>query len=96
MVLDKREQAVESCTDLLNYTLGVLLTNIQDSDLQGISDIIKTKGFSSPFALIEDLKVLGFDRVDIAYTLECFNLAYGINWLRDFFEKHQEELRKCY
>lgn len=96
MVLDKRDQTVEPCVDLSNYTLGVLLTNFQDSDLQVISEIIKSKGFSSHFALLEQLNLWGFYRVDIAYTLDCFALAYGMNWLCDFFEKNQAELRRYY
>lgn len=78
------------------YILGVLLINTQDSDILAVSDILKAEGFSSPFSLFKELKELGFSRLDVAYTLDCLALAYGMDWLREYFEKHQEELRRYY
>lgn len=39
---------------------------------------------------------MGFASLDFAYILDGFRLAYGMDWLRDFFEKNQEDLRKYY
>lgn len=80
----------------LDYILGMKLTSAREQDLQDVGNIIKYRGLDSPIALYKFLKKTGFKTVDFAYILEGFNLAYGMVWLRDYFEKHQEELRKYY
>ena len=83
-------------TVTLDYLLGMKLTSARDQDLKDVGDIIKYRELQSPFALYKFLKKKGFKTVDFAYILEGFNLAYGMDWLRDFFEEHQEELRRYY
>lgn len=80
----------------LDYLLGMKLTSAREQDLIDVGDIIKYRGFQSPISLFKFLKKNGFKTVDLAYILEGFNLAYGMDWLRDFFEEHQEELRRYY
>lgn len=80
----------------LDYVLGMKLTSARDQDLKDVGDIIKHKRLRSPFALYERLIKMGFASLDFAYILDGFRLAYGMDWLRDFFEKNQEELRKYY
>lgn len=80
----------------LNYILGMKLTSTREQDLKDVGEIIKYKGLRSPFELYAYLNQLGFAPLDFAYVLEGFNLAYGMDWLRDFFEQNQEELRNYY
>lgn len=80
----------------LDYVLGMKLTSARDQDLKDVGDIIKHKRLRSPFTLYERLIKMGFASLDFAYILDGFRLAYGMDWLRDFFEKNQEELRKYY
>lgn len=80
----------------LDYVLGMKLTSARDQDLKDVGDIIKYKRLRSPFALYKKLRGLGFSSLDFAYILDGFRLAYGMDWLREFFEKHQEELRRYY
>lgn len=80
----------------LDYVLGMKLTSARDQDLKDVGDIIKHKRLRSPFALYERLMKMGFASLDFAYILDGFRLAYGMDWLRDFFEKNQEELRQYY
>lgn len=80
----------------LDYILGMKLTSARDQDLKDVGEIIKYKGLYSPFELYVYLNQLGFAPLDFAYVLEGFNLAYGMDWLRDFFEKNQENLRRYY
>lgn len=83
-------------TVTLDYLLGMKLTSARDQDLKDVGDIINYRGLDSPIALYKFLRKSGFKSLDFAYILEGFNLAYGMNWLRDFFEKNQEELRRYY
>lgn len=80
----------------LDYLLGMKLTSAREQDLKDVGEIIRYRGLSSPIALYKFLKKNGFKNVDFAYVLEGFSLAYGMGWLRDFFENHQEELRRYY
>lgn len=80
----------------LDYLLGMKLTSAREQDLKDAGDIIKYRGLDSPIALSKFLKKNGFKSVDFAYILEGFNLTYGMDWLHDYFEKHQEELRRYY
>lgn len=80
----------------LDYLLGMKLISAREQDLKDVGDIIRYRGFQSPIALYKFLKKNGFKTVDFAYVLEGFSLAYDMDWLRDFFEKHQEELRRYY
>lgn len=81
---------------LLDYLLGMKLTSAREQDLKDVGDIIKYKELQSPIALYKFLKKNGFKTLDFAYVLEGFNLAYGMEWLRGYFEKHQDELRRYY
>ena len=83
-------------TVTLDYLLGMKLTSAREQDLRDIGEIIRYRGLSSPITLYKFLKKNGFKTVDFAYILEGFSLAYGMDWLRDFFEEHQEELRRYY
>lgn len=80
----------------LDYILGMKLTSAREQDLQDVGDIIKYRGLDSPIALYKFLRKSGFKTLDFAYILEGFSLAYGMDWLREYFEKHQEELRRYY
>lgn len=80
----------------LDYLLGMKLTSAREQDLKDVGDIIKYRGLDSPIALYKFLMKNGFKTIDFAYILEGFSRAYGMDWLRDFFEKHQEELRSYY
>ena len=80
----------------LDYILGMKLTSTREQDLKDVGDIIRYRGLDSPIALSKFLKKNGFKSVDFAYVLEGFSRAYGMDWLRDYFEKHQEELRRYY
>lgn len=80
----------------LDYVLGMKLTSARDQDLKDVGDIIRYKELQSPITLYKFLKKNSFKTVDFAYILEGFNLAYGMNWLREYFEKNQEELRRYY
>lgn len=80
----------------LDYLLGMKLISAREQDLKDVGDIIKYRGLDSPIALYKFLTKSGFKTIDFAYILEGFSRAYGMEWLRDFFEKHQEELRRYY
>lgn len=80
----------------LDYLLGMKLMSARDQDLKDLGDIIRLKGLRSPFAMYKKLKKMGFAPLDFAYILEGFQLAYGMVWLHEFFEKNQEELRRYY
>ena len=80
----------------LDYLLGMKLTSAREQDLKDVGDIISYRELQSPIALYKFLKKIGFKTVDFAYILEGFNLAYGMDWLREYFEKNQEKLRRYY
>lgn len=80
----------------LDYLLGMKLTGAREQDLKYVGDIIRYRELQSPIALYKFLKKNGFKTVDFAYILEGFSRAYGMDWLREYFEKHQEELRRYY
>lgn len=80
----------------LDYLLGMKLMSAREQDLIDAGDIIKYRELQSPITLYKFLKKNGFKTVDFSYILEGFNLAYGMDWLRDFFEKNQEKLRRYY
>lgn len=80
----------------LDYLLGMKLTSAREQDLKDVGDIIRYRELQSPIVLYKFLKTNGFKTLELAYVLEGFNLAYGMDWLHEYFEKHQEELRRYY
>jgi len=45
--------------------------------------------------LLSKLKHMKFD-IDISLLLEAFEIAYGMNWLDNFYTENSEELRKYF
>ena len=89
-------ETLTTYTVSLDYLLGMKLTSAREQDLKDVGDIIRYRELQSPIALYKFLKKNGFKTVDFAYILEGFSRAYGMDWLREYFEKHQEELRRYY
>lgn len=80
----------------LEYVLGMKMVSTREQDLKDIGTIIKYKHFRSPFNTFDSLKKMGFDSIDFSVLLEGFSYAYGMDWLENFFEENQDELRKYY
>jgi len=58
-------------------------------------NILRQDNNEQPFELLDKLKDMKFD-IDISLLLEAFEMAYGMNWLDNFYNANAEELRKYF
>ena len=77
----------------LSYILGMKTESMRGRDIQDIGAIIKYLGIKDPFALLKQLSGYGFSP-DISIIMEGFEIAYGTDWLEEFYREHQEEVNR--
>lgn len=75
----------------LDYLLGMKLSSGREQDIKDAGNIISKEELTSPLFLVQELKEYGFE-IDISLLLEAFGSAYGMDWLADYYQKHQEEI----
>lgn len=75
----------------LEYILGMKAKSGRAQDIEDMGEIIKHLRLTSPFEVQKLISAngLGYDFSDI---LEAFSLAYGMEWLEQFYIENQEEL----
>jgi len=79
----------------LFYLIGMKFHSQRYQDLQDISSILLKEENKDPFDLFTKLKNMGFD-IDVSLVLEVFEIAYGIEWLADFYNKNSNDLYKYF
>ena len=67
------------------------LSSGREQDIKDAGNIINKEELTSPLFLVQELKEYGFE-IDISLLLEAFGSAYGMDWLADYYQKHQEEI----
>lgn len=75
----------------LDYLLGMKLSSGREQDVKDAGNVISKEGLTSPFYLVQELREYGFE-IDVSLILEAFGVAYGMDWLADYYQKHQEEI----
>lgn len=77
------------------YLIGMKLTSGRGQDIKDVGTILKHNNNEQPFELLSMLVNMKFD-IDISGLLDAFEIAYGMDWLDEFYVKNQEELRKYF
>jgi hypothetical protein len=83
---------VVKAVDIL-YLVGMKMSSPRNQDLKDVAVIIRVENIKQPFALRSQLEDIGFN-VDISDLLEVFGIAYGIDWLKIFYEDNYDEISK--
>jgi len=76
----------------LDYVAGMKLESCREQDIIDVAAIVKLMSIEDPNALKEIFKNYGFDGFDESLILEVFGEAYGMEWLEEYYIKHEEEI----
>lgn len=76
----------------LEYMAGMKLTSARGQDIKDVAAIIKMLDTEDPLKFADDLKSLGFFKIDESLILEAFGEAYGMEWLEKFFTEHEADI----
>ena len=81
-------------TAMLNSILGMKLESARKQDLEDAAEIIKREKVNESGDLIAVLSSYGFPQIDESLLLEAFGIAYGMDWLEQYFIEHEEEINQ--
>ena len=79
----------------MSYLIGMKLYSQREQDLRDVASILRKDNNKQPFELLSKLKNMKFD-IDISLLLEAFEMAYGMDWLENFYTENSDELRKYF
>jgi hypothetical protein len=79
----------------ITYLMGMKLYSGRGQDLQDVAAILKNNKDMQPLGLFAKLKDIGF-YPDVSVILDAFELVNGMDWLMEFYEKHESELQNYY
>lgn len=79
----------------LEYILAIKAQSGREQDIIDMGDIIKNLALASPFHVEQMISAMGIN-CDFSDILEAFGLAYGMDWLEDFFLEHRGEFDKYF
>ena len=77
----------------LTYLIGMKLFSQRFQDLKDVSIIIRQNNNEQPFELMKELNDMKFN-IDVSLLLEAYEMAYGMEWLNNFYISNSEELLK--
>jgi len=77
------------------YLMGMKLYSGREQDIQDVATILKNNKDAQPLELLSELKDIGFNP-DVSTVLDAFELVNGMDWLTEFYEKHESELQNYY
>ena len=78
----------------LDYVAGMKLVSARGQDIEDVAAILKKLNIESPEEFSDQIDLYGFPHIDESLLLEAFGIAYGMNWLEEYFIKHEEELHQ--
>jgi len=81
--------------DTLSLIKAKLEVSGREQDLQDVAAILKNNKDTQPLELLPELKDIGFNP-DVSAVLDVFELVNGMDWLMEFYEKHESELQNYY
>ena len=76
----------------LEYIAGMKLVSGRENDIKDVATIIKYLKIKNVDTLKEKMSVFNFGDFDDAMLIESFGLAYGLDWLKDYYVAHEKEL----
>jgi hypothetical protein len=79
----------------ITYLLGMKLISGRGQDIIDVATVLKHDNNKSPIELMSKLIDMKFE-VDISDLLDAFELAFGMDWLEEFYIKNQNELRRYF
>ena len=77
----------------IKYLIGMKLFSQRLQDIKDVSIIIRRNNNEQPFELMKELNGMKFN-IDISLLLEAYEMAYGMEWLSNFYISNSEELLK--
>ena len=79
----------------ITYLIGMKFSSQRMQDLKDVAIILRQNKNEQPFELLTELTNMQFN-IDISLLLEAFEMAYGMDWLDNFYTANSEELCKYY
>ena len=78
----------------LEYIAGMKLISAREQDVQDVGKILRKTGIDSPEVFLKIVESYGFSHIDESVLLEAFGLAYGMEWLENYYLTHEEEIHR--
>lgn len=78
----------------LLYVAGMKLISEREIDISDVAQIISSLHSKDPVEFRNGLMQYGFGFVDEALILEAFSEAYGMEWLEEYYRKHESDFTK--
>ena len=79
-------------TPPLDYIAGMKLFSGRGQDIEDVAAILKELSIEDPERFRQTLAGYGFAAVDESLLLEAFGLAYGMEWLEQYYIEHEEDI----
>lgn len=76
----------------LKYIAGMKLKSGREKDLQDVAIIVKQLSADDPLDFLDELEKMGFGSIDSSLSLEAFGIAYGMDWLQNYFREHERDI----
>ena len=78
----------------LDYIAGMKLCSARVQDIEDAASIIKKQQITDPVDLLSRCREYGFGSIDESVLLESFGIAYGMEWLEQYYIEHEEEINR--
>lgn len=78
----------------LDYIAGMKLYSARAQDIDDAASIIKKLSLKSPDRFRKKMKSYGFNSIDESLLLEAFGLAYGMDWLEEYYIKSESRINR--
>jgi len=77
------------------YLMGMKLHSGREQDVQDVAAILAMDGNKAPLQLKSELTKMGFV-VDVSVLLEAYGVAYGMDWLSEFYTDNELALQDIF
>lgn len=78
----------------LDYIAGMKLYSAREQDVEDVAAVIRKLSLKSPDRLRKKLASYGLNRIDESILLEAFGLAYGMQWLEQYYVANEEKINR--
>ena len=79
-------------TPPLDYIAGMKIFSAREQDVEDVAEIFRKLDIRDPVAFLNRMEDYGLGYIDESILLETFGIAYGMDWLEEYFIKHEDEI----
>ena len=70
------------------------LYSAREQDVEDVAAVIRKLSLKSPDRLRKKMTSYGLSRIDESILLEAFGLAYGMQWLEQYYVANEEKINR--